>query len=143
MIYDITIDAQTANAVTTFRDLPLANFLKDKYGLDTSKTIKAKVHLYELLTGGRLSTISRHENLPGLNANQPKAWKQLLPLTTQAASLLLKEPKIGKDIDPKMLATRFKAQRGQRFYYLEIDGVRLRIPPVKRTDWILRTIVYH
>ncbi|CAN5740669.1 hypothetical protein BH11BAC3_BH11BAC3_37670 [soil metagenome] len=133
-VYNINIDTQTANAVTTFRNLPLANFLKDKYGLDTAKTIKAKVHLYQLLQGGKLSTISRDENLPGLNANQPKAWKQLLPLTRQAASLLLKEPKLGKNFNPAMLATRLKAHAGQRFYYLEIDGAKLRIPPVKRTD---------
>jgi hypothetical protein len=133
-VYPVTINPQLANAVITFRSLPLANFLKDKYGLDTSKPFKAKVHLYQLLQGGKLINISRYENVPGLNARQPKAWKQLLPLTKEAASLLLQEPALGKHIDPKMLATRFKAQAGQRFYYLEIDGVRLRIPPVKRTD---------
>lgn len=133
-VYEISIDTQTANAVTTFRNLPLANFLKDKYGLDTAKTVKAKVHLYQLLQGGKLSTIGRHENLPGLNARQPKAWKQLLPLTKQAASLLLKEPKLGKNFNPVMLSSRLKAHTGQRFYYLEIEGSNLRIPPVRRTD---------
>ncbi|HTE25242.1 hypothetical protein [Flavitalea sp.] len=130
-IYDINIDAQTANTVTTFRSLPLANFLRDKYGLDTSKPIKAKVHLYEI-TRGRLSMIARFEKLPGLNAKQPKAWIQLLPLTTQAASLLLKEPALGKDVEAKTVSTRLKTSPGQRFYYLEIEGARLRIPPVNR-----------
>ena len=133
-IYDITIEPQTASAVTTFRNLPLANFLKDKYGLDASKPIKAKVHLYETSRGGRLSMISRYENLPGLNAKQTRAWVQLLPLTKQAASFLLKEQALGRDADPKTLATRFRAKAGQRFYYLEIDGARLRIPQVHRTD---------
>ncbi len=132
-IYDITIDPQTASAVTTFRGLPLGNFLRDKYGLDTSKPIKAKVHLYETNRGGRLSLISKFEKLPGLNARQPKAWVQLLPLTKQAASLLLKEPSLGKDTLPRTLATRFRTKAGQRFYYLEIDGARLRIPPVNRS----------
>ncbi|MET0634662.1 MAG: hypothetical protein ABWZ25_01470 [Chitinophagaceae bacterium] len=131
-VYDISIDPQTALAVTTFRSLPLANFLKDKYGLDTSKPVKAKVHLYEITRGGRLSQINKFEKLPGLNAKQPKAWVQILPLTKQAASLLLKEPSLGKDITRKGLANRFKAEAGQRFYYLEIEGVRLRIPPVNR-----------
>ncbi|MBL0133786.1 MAG: hypothetical protein IPP79_07175 [Chitinophagaceae bacterium] len=40
------LDLQTANSVKTFRGLPLANFLRDKYGLDTNKPVKAKVHLY-------------------------------------------------------------------------------------------------
>ncbi len=132
-VYDTTIDPQTANAVTTFRSLPLANFLRDKYGLDTSKPIKAKVHVYETLKGTRLNLISRSEKLAGLNAKQPKAWIQLLPLTKQASSLLLKEPSLGKDVDAKILSNRFKTSPGQRFYYLEIDGARLRIPPVDRS----------
>jgi len=132
-VYDITIDPQTASAVTTFRSLPLANFLRDKYGLDTSKPIKAKVHLYETNKNGRLSMIGKFEKLPGLNAKQPKSWVQLLPLTKQAASLLLKEPALGKDIAAKNLATRFKSVAGQRFYYLEIDGARLLIPQVNRS----------
>lgn len=133
-VYDITIDPQTASSVTGFRSLPLANFLRDKYGLDTSKPIKARVHLYEALRGCRLSMISRSEKLPGLNAKQPKAWVQLLPLTKQAASLLLKEPALGKDADAQSLATRFRIKPGQRFYFLEIDGVRLRIPQVNRSN---------
>lgn len=132
-VYDITIDPQTTSAVTVFRGLPLANFLRDKYGLDTSKPIRAKVHLYETKLSGRLSLISKFEKLPGLNANQPKAWVQLMPLTSQAASLLLKEPAMGRDIKAKGLATRFRTQPGQRFYFLEIEGARLRIPQVNRS----------
>jgi hypothetical protein len=132
-VYDITIEPQTANAVTAFRSLPLANFLRDKYGLDTSKPIKAKVHLYEAKKGTRLSLISKFEKLPGLNARQPKAWVQLLPLTKKAASLLLKEPSLGVDPAAKNLSTRFRTRAGHRFYYLEIDGARLRIPQVNRS----------
>ncbi len=133
-VFDTTIDPQTATAVTGFRGLPLANFLKDKYGLDPAKSIKAKVHVYEIKQAGRLSLISKYEKLPGLNANQPRAWVQLLPLTKNAASLLLKEPALGKDIDPKNLATRFRSKPGQRFYFLEIEGARLRIPPINRSQ---------
>lgn len=132
-IYDVTIDQQLAADLTTFRNLPLANFLRDKYGIDLSKPVKAKVHLYEISNGGRLHMISKFEKLAGLNARQPKAWIQLLPLTKQAASLLLKEPSLGKDFPAKALATRFKASAGQRFYYLEIEGAKLRIPPVDRS----------
>ena len=131
-VYDITIEPQAASAVKIFRSLPLANFLRDKYGLDPVKAIKAKVHLYEASKGTKLSTISRFEKLPGLNARQPKAWIQLLPLTKEAATLLLKEPSLGKDVDAKDLATRFRTKPGQRYYFLEIDGVHLRIPPVDR-----------
>ena len=133
-VFDISIDPQTATTVTTFRNLPLANFLRDKYGLDVSKPVKAKVHLYETSKGGRLSMISKFERLPGLNAKQPKAWVQLLPLTKQAASLLLKEGRLGRDVPSRNLSTRFKAAPGQRFYFLEIDGVKLRIPQVNRSQ---------
>jgi len=132
-VYDITIEPQTASTVTTFRSLPLANFLRDKYGLDPSKPIRARVHLYETTRGSRLSLISKLEKLPGLNARQPKSWVQLLPLTKQAASLLLKEPSQGRDVDVKDLTTRFKTVPGQRFYFLEIEGARLRIPQVNRS----------
>ena len=132
-VYDITIDPQTASSVTTYRNLPLSNFLRDKYGLDTSKPVKAKLHLYEIKKSGRISMISHFEKLPGLNSAQTKAWVQLLPLTKQAASVLLKEPALGRDVDAKTLASRFRAKAGQRFYYLEIEGVRLRIPQVNRS----------
>jgi hypothetical protein len=132
-VFDISIDPPASAAVTTFRGLPLANFLRDKYGLDTSKTIKAKVHIYEATKETRLHRISKYENLPGLNARQPKAWIQLLPLTKQAASLLIKEPSLGKDPGSRNLSSRYRTMAGQRFYYLEIDGVRLRIPPVDRS----------
>lgn len=129
-VFNITIDPQSAQAVKSFRDLPLANFLKDKLSLDPTKPIQAKVHLYETIPGTKLSKISKFENIPGFNASQPFAWVQLHPLTPQAASLLLKEPALGKDIKPKFTAKRHRTTVGQRFYYLEISGARLRIPPV-------------
>jgi hypothetical protein len=131
--YEITIEPQTASAVKIFRGLPLANFLRDKYGLDASKPIRAKVFLYEAIRGTRLSMISRYENLQGLNARQHKAWVQLLPLTKQAASLLLKENNLGRDINVNNLTTRFRTKPGQRFYYLEIEGAKLRLPQVNRS----------
>lgn len=133
-VYEIMLNPKTTSAVKTYRNLPLSNFLKDKYGIDTSKPLKAKVHIYEVASGGKLSAISRFENLPGLNARQPKAWVQLLPLTTEASAMLLKESGLGRDVPVKNTATRFRTTAGQRFYYLEIDGARLRIPQVKRTN---------
>lgn len=129
-VFNITIDPQTSTAVKTFRGLPLANFLRDKLSLNSSKPIQAKVHLYEAIGGTRLSKISKFENLPGFNASQPYAWVQLHPLTKEAAALLLKEPALGKDAKKKYLARRHRTAVGQRYYFLEISGARLRIPPV-------------
>jgi hypothetical protein len=129
-VFDVTLDPQTATAITTFRGLPLANFLRDKLGLDPAKPIQAKVHLYETIKGTRLSRIAKYEKLPGLNAGQPYAWVQLHPLTPQASSLLLKEPAMGKQVAARYLQSRYKTHPGQRFYFLEINGARLRIPQV-------------
>jgi hypothetical protein len=131
-VFDVTLDPQALQSVTTFRGLPLANFLKDKYGLDTTKPIQAKVHLYAATPQTRLSRISKHENLPGFNSKQPRAWVQLHPLTKQAATVLLNAPALGKDTAVKDQAKRIHVQAGQRFYFLEINGVKLRIPPVAR-----------
>jgi hypothetical protein len=130
-VFSVTIDPQSAQTVTTFRNLPLANFLKDKLSLDPTKPIQAKVHLFETIPGTRLSKISKFEKLPGLSATQPQAWTQFHPLTKHAASLLLKEPALGKDSDPKFTAKRHRTSVGQRFYFLEINGARLRVPPVE------------
>ena len=129
-VFNITIDPQTAATVTTFRGLPLANFLRDKLGLDPSKPIQAKVHLYEAVKDTRLSRISKFEKLPGFNASQPFAWIQLQPLTHQAASLLLKEPVMGRMITGKQVANRYRISPGERFYFLEINGAHLRVPQI-------------
>ena len=126
-VFNITISPQTAATVTTFRKLPLADFLRDKLGLDPAKPIQAKLHLYEALGGTTLSKISKFENLPGLNATQPYSWVQLHPLTKQAASLLIKEAGLGRKMNPKYLSRRHQTAIGQRFYYLEINGARLKI----------------
>ena len=129
-IFNITIDPQSAQTVTSFRGLPLANFLRDKLSLDPTKPIQAKVHLYESILGTKLSRIGKFENVPGFNASQPFAWVQLHPLTKQAASILLKEPALGKDFAAKFTSKRHRTSVGQRYYYLEISGARLRIPAV-------------
>jgi hypothetical protein len=134
-VFNTTIDPKTAQTVTTFRGLPLANFLRDKLSLDPNKPIQAKVHLYEAIPGTRLSRIGKSENLPGFNASQPYAWTQLHPLSKQAASVLLKEPGLGKDLDPNFTTKRHRNKVGQRFYFLEIAGAKLRIPPVERAKY--------
>ena len=136
-VFNATIDPQTAQAVTTFRGLPLANFLRDKLSLDPTRPIQAKVHLYEAIPGTRLSRIAKSENISGFNPSQPYAWVQLHPLTKHAASVLLKEPGLGKDVDVKFTAKRHRNLVGQRFYFLEIAGAKLKIPPVDRAKYKL------
>jgi hypothetical protein len=65
-----------------------------------------------------------------IGGKHPKAWVQLHPLTQKAASLLLKEPGLGKDVAEEFTKKRTHIAVGQRFYFLEINGARLRIPAV-------------
>lgn len=129
-VFPIVISPLTAKTVVTFRDLPLANFLRDKLGLDPTKPIQARVHLYETIEGTKLSQISKHENLPGFGPSQPYSWIQLLPLSKEASALLLNEPGLGKDFPKKFTTKRYHVAVGQRFYYLEINGAHLRMQSV-------------
>ncbi|MEO8151357.1 MAG: hypothetical protein ABI723_27240 [Bacteroidia bacterium] len=126
-VFDATITPQIAEKITTFRGLPLANFLRDKLGLDPGKPIQARVHLYEAVPGTRLSQINRYERVPGLGPSQPHGGTQLHPLSKEAASLLFKEPRLGRDFSTQFTTRRHRTAVGQRFYYLEINGARLRI----------------
>ncbi len=132
-VFDITLDTKNTTIVKTFRGLPLSNFIKDKYGLDVSNGVKAKVHVYELKNKGRLSDISRNENLPGFNKNIVKAYIQLHPLTVEAANTLLNEPNLGTNFKNNKIVSRYKSRGGQRFYYIEIENAKLKIPQVDKT----------
>ena len=127
-VFSVNIEPGTAKSITSFKGVPLANFLRDKLGLDASKPIQARVHLYEAIHGTLLSRISRSENISGLGKAQPFGWVQLHPLTVQAASLLLSEPRLGKNVPEQYLKSRHKTFVGERLYYLEINGAKLKLP---------------
>ena len=128
--FEATIDNRIATTLTTFRGTPLANFLKDKLGLDLSKPITARVHLYEAIEGTKLYKIARSEKIPGLDSSGRHGYRQLHPLTVEAASLLLKEPKLGRDFPAQFTTRRHHTAIGQRFYYLEIPGASLKLVAV-------------
>ena len=128
--YDVTLDSRMASALTTFRGVPLTHFLKDKLGLDLSQPVTAHVHLYEAIHGTTLYRIARSEHIPGLGDTGRFGYLQLHPLTVQAASLLLKEPHLGRDFPAEFTTRRHHTAIGQRFYYLEIPGAHLKVVSV-------------
>jgi hypothetical protein len=128
-IVNITLNSGIANAIKTFQGITLSQFLRDSYGMDITTPIEAKVHLYESLSGTWLNNINKAErNIPGLGIRN--GHSQIHPLTREAAGLLLKQPDLGRDVAPMFLSNRNRIKIGQRFYYLEIPGARLRINPV-------------
>ncbi len=126
-VFPVVITPVMAKTIVTFRNLPLANFLRDKLGLDPAKPVQARVHLYEITDGTKLSQISRHENLPGFGQSHPYSWIQLHPLSKESSALLLNEPALGKDFPARFTTKRYHVAIGQRFYFLEINGARLRM----------------
>jgi hypothetical protein len=126
---EVMLTPHIAQAVTTFGGVPLAVFLRDRLGI-LGRPIKARVHLYEAIPGTWLSRISKYErNVPGLGTAAKFAWSQFHPLTSQAAGMLFREPGLGRDVSAKYLADPLTLSVGQRFYYLEIPGVRPAMVP--------------
>ncbi len=130
--YEVTIDSRVASALSTFRGVPLTHFLKDKLGLDLAQPVTAHVHLYEAIPGTTLYRIARSEHIPGLADTGRFGYLQLHPLTVQAASLLLREPRLGRDFAPEFTTRRHHTAIGQRFYYLEIPGAHLKVVSVPK-----------
>lgn len=116
------------SAIETFEGIPLEEFLEEKLGVAPGEEVEGIVHLYESIPGTHLTDISRlEENNLGLNTQD--GYEQLHPLTTNAAGLLLGEPELGRDVDPRYLVDPYTTTVGQRFYYLEIPGKRPLMAP--------------
>ena len=90
--------------------------------------VEAFAHLYEAVPGTQLQGIARlEENTPGLNVID--GYKQLHPLTPEAAEFLLSEPELGREVESESAAGPHTPAIGQRFYYLEIAGKKPLLTP--------------
>ena len=113
-IFETTVTPQIAASVTSFGGTRLDAQLRAS---GAALPARARVHLYEALPGNILSRIAALEkHVPGMD------WRQLHPLTVQAATALLGEPGLGKDVGPRFTANRNMIATGQRFYFLEAAG---------------------
>ncbi|MBI4900957.1 MAG: hypothetical protein HY829_10825 [Actinobacteria bacterium] len=114
-IFEVTLTPQMAAAITTFGGVRLADVLRAQ-GVRTP--VKVRVHLYETLPGTYLSRIAQLEKgVPGL---YPNGWRHLHPLSIAAAGILLGEPGLGADVDPRFTRDRSLVAAGQRFFYLQL-----------------------
>jgi hypothetical protein len=127
-VFDVQITPQVAETVKTFGGTTLAAFLKDQLGVTTP--VKARVHLYQAMIGTTPARIARFERgIPGLGTAARSASSQIHPLTPEAASALLQEPKLGRPASGNARSTRGRLTVGQRLYYLEVEGARSAPPP--------------
>ena len=60
--------------------------------------------------------------IPGFGTASRNAYNQIHPLTTEAASVILGQPGLGKNVRPVHNRNRNLIFPGERFYYLQIQG---------------------
>ena len=129
-VLDITITPQAAASVKTFGGVPLAAFLMDRMGVSAKQPLQARAHLYEAISGTTLGLIALHEKgVAGLGSAGRASRSLIQPLTPEAASALFGEPALARRADAPHLARRGRIGVGQRFYFLEIAGARVRMAP--------------
>ncbi|HMG17376.1 MAG TPA: hypothetical protein VK573_01525, partial [Gemmatimonadales bacterium] len=127
-VLDVSLTGQMAAALKSFGGVPVQAVLRDQLGLAPNGPISVRVHLYEAVPGASLPDIAMHEkNVRGLGSSRREAWSLIHPLTPEAAGILLNEPGLGRQVDPKFLADRNVVTVGQRLYYLETRAARPRM----------------
>jgi hypothetical protein len=132
------ITPHKALAVESFGGIPLAEFLEEQLGVAPGEDVEAEMHLFESIPGTTLSEVARmEEDTPGLGSAE--AYTQLHPLTVEAAGLLLGEPGLGHEVDPRYLANPYTTEVGQRFYSLGVRGKR----PLRTVDLSGRARMRH
>jgi len=126
-VVDVTITPQAANATTTFGGVSLRAFLADRVGVKVERPIQARIHLFEAIPGTSLGLIARGERNVALLGTAGRAGRSLIhPLTPEAASALFGEPGLARAVDQQFLARRGRIAVGQRFYFLDVPGARVR-----------------
>jgi hypothetical protein len=132
-VFDVELTAELAKAATTFGGTTLEAFLRERLGAELP--VRARVHLYEAVPGTWVSRIVRAEKgVAGLGAGRKGAWQQFHPLTPHNASVLLREPGLGREVSGKYTATPRQLAVGQRVYFLELPGLPAR--PLARASGV-------
>jgi hypothetical protein len=128
----VRITPQIARAVRTFGGIPLARVFRDRYGLPPYRSINARLHLYEAIPGTDTAQIAKSErDVPGLGTSAEPAVSQFHPLTPEAATALLQEPELGREVSSEYLASPDPPAVGERLYYLEIAGASPQVTPTE------------
>jgi hypothetical protein len=129
---EIRISPQIARAVVTYGGVPLARVFRDRLGLPPDQSINARLHLYEAMPGTDIAQIAKSErDVPGLGVSAEAARSQFHPLTPEAATALLQEPELGREVSSEYLASPDPPAVGERLYYLEIAGARPQVMPAE------------
>ncbi len=121
---DIEVTPYIANEVKVFGGDSLNDVLQNQLGIEINGTLPATLHLFESEPGGNLQEIIANEvvfnQYAGLHPSL--VAKQIFPLTSVAAGLLLGEPALGCKCKTKCLNGNTGRKGRHRFYYLEVPG---------------------
>ena len=121
--FNVKISPHMAEAVESFEDTPLSEYLQDQLAIGEGEDVEAEVHLYEILPGGTAGDIARSESETiGLGASDEATLSQLQPLTHEAAGVLLGAPGLGRKLPPGVNIRTVMG--GQRLYHLAIANRR-------------------
>ncbi|GAB4099274.1 hypothetical protein [Sinomonas halotolerans] len=127
-IPEVEVTPQVAEAVRTFGGATLAAALRSA---GFQLPLRARVHIYEAVTGTTLPRIAARDRGPARSGGGPRrAWRRMHPLTPQAAGLLLREPRLGVAAPAAFLQSRGRVAAGQRFYVLEPLGAAAAARPL-------------
>jgi hypothetical protein len=115
----VVITPMVARTVKTFGQSTLADYFRDQLGLPANRTVKARLFLYKAINGTRGSTIARAERFPSQG-------RQLHPLTSQAAGMLLgSNAGLGQQpVSLKHPENPENLKIGQRLYRIELPMSR-------------------
>ena len=115
--FDIVITPEAARSVHVFGGGTLAAYLRDRLGLPATGNLRARLHLYEIMPGGRHAHVRLGESRP---------IGDLHPLTPHAAASLLGHPGLGRHVagtpDP------MRPRVGERLYSMELEAAPLARP---------------
>ena len=125
--FNVKITPHMAEAIESFEDTPLADYLQDQLGLSEGEDVEAEIHLFEVLPGGTAADIARHETeTPGLGAADEVTLSQLQPLTHEAAGVLLGQPALGRKLRPG--SDIRTVVPGQRVFHLVVGRRPVTVP---------------
>jgi hypothetical protein len=118
-VFSVVLTPHIAEAIRSFGGVTLMQFFAERLRIGLQQPMALRVHLYEAFAGTRLSDIARNErDVRGLG--QASAWRNLHPLTLDAAATLLHGPRLGRSTrrtpDPERPAV------GERYYHLEAQA---------------------
>ena len=95
--FNVKITPHMAEAIESFEDTPLSEYLQDQLAVAEGEDVEAEVHLFEVLPGSTAADIARSESETiGLGASDEATLAQLQPLTHEAAGVLLGTPGLGR-----------------------------------------------